>query len=660
MDLMGNLNSYFQNQLDSSNCELLPQDIKDGVQADFIEMSYLGIDNEDDQGKFFLVQKHVPEICKSVFNVKVNDKTAKAVAIEVFKNREKKPLGTLLELIEAIGLALKKMVPNNIKAKLAYPQPFERQQLPKYDIGRWVDATRKVYELMVKGQPQDQAKQSVIGNWERSEIMDYENWLKYYKERGPEKYPKLAFTDFGNSDLLLGGIPVNTLKAVLPTRGGQGHATKVSPGLVQSLPHDVNEVRDKIESQRRKLISRLNSAEKMLASLDGQLFAGDDQELMLKLLQDLKRRIQTANKLTAKSTLFSDYIYRTGNQLKRIGKDKAAGFFYKIAQLPPLDGPPDSGLDMPDMSEPSSPAGGANKQETHDLLKEFFDNLKRGVSDENDEPEEREKIEKGEVPVKAEPAPAPVEPAPTPEAPTTASHNIDRIKIGDGFWKPALVSLAQLPPPRAPQPKLPSPIAPPKPPMGTKPLPVPAQVSAPDSQEPVDNTDDVIEAALKNVSVNDVINRLEMLVSIYNQREISRQLAILDIMMGRLGIASFFPSLGEAMGKGLEANQYIGSRLGEILSRLKGSVDSPGASDWIEVTNKDTPETEGLRNTLEQKKQQEERQREMRKQKEVAKLEGTEPSAGAPGVPSAPVSVGDVADLQKPSRVEKLPKIDVR
>ena len=49
--------------------------------------------------------------------------------------------------------------------------------------------------------------------------------------------------------------------------------------------------------------------------MDGQLFAGDDQEFMLKLLQDLKRKVQTANKIRLRSSLFEDYIYRTANFL---------------------------------------------------------------------------------------------------------------------------------------------------------------------------------------------------------------------------------------------------------------------------------------------------------------------------------------------------------
>ncbi len=634
---MTKMNDHLKNQLDSNNCSLLPEDVMDGVCADFEIMSHLGIDNDEDQNKFFLVRNHVPEVLNLIFKTKLNDKVERLIAAEVFRNKEKAPIGTLLDLIEAVDLALKKMIPQSIRPKLAYPQAKNRQQLPQYDISRWVEATKRIYSLMSNGYSSAQAKESVVGNWERREQMDYEQWLKFYKERVPEKYPKLAFD---TSDLLLGGLPVNTLKAIMPTPNGQGHAVKVSPGLPQHLPHDVNEVRDTIEAQRKKLVGRLNAAEKLLSSMDGQLFAGDDQELMLKLLQDLKRRIQTANKRTVKSSLFEDHIYRTANLLKMQGRNEAAGFFLKVAQFGDLGAP--IGLPGTEAPEPAVGSGKGNKQETHDLLKEFFDNIKRGVDDPDDTVEERRENEKSnEVPPPA-PQPPPPAPEPPPPAPTTASYKEDHMKIGSGYWQP-IVKGAQMVPNR--------PVAPVAPvaPMSK------IQPSVEGGEESVDddNTDDIIEAALKNVTVDDVVSRLEMLVGIYNKRELSRQLGILDIMMDKLGIAAFFPSLGEAMSKALEANQYIGNRLGEILSRIKGSVDSPGASEWIEVSQEENPATSGIRSRLEQEKQKDEQRKELRRQQDLAKSQGM-PQA------EAPTAVGEAADLQRPSRVEKAPKLEVR
>jgi len=653
------MSKHLQNQLDSSYCDLLPDNIKKDLESEYMTMSSVGVDNDEDQNKFFMILNHVPQVAKSIFDIVLNNKTALAIAAEVFRNKEKIPIDTLLGLIEAIDLALKKMMPFDIRPKIAYPQPNSRLELPRYDLTRWVSATHKIYSLVAKGHSEQEARQIVLGSWDKREKMDYDQWVKFYKEKTPEKYPKLASF---NSELMLAGVPANSLKAVLPAPSGFGY-NRVPPGLPQNLPqstNDVSDVRDKIETQRSKIISRLNSAEKMLASMDGQLFAGEDQELMLKLLQDLKRRIQTANKLTVKSSLFEDHIFRTANQLRFQGKNKAAGFFFKIAQLPPLGAPPGGGAGglfggpTDDSGGDSlTPAPSGDKKETEELLREFFDNLKRGVNDKDDTPEEREKLEQEEAQNQVQPAPVP---SPAPEVAVSeevqepelsedgkaASAFDEYLKIGSGIWKQA-----QLPPRQQPL----KPAAPAK--------PASVEIDGPEGQViPNDNTDEVIDAALNSITVQNVIRRLEMLVSIYNQREISRQLAFLDIMMDRLGLASFFPQLGEAMGKALEGNQYIGNRLEEILGKLKGSVNVPSATEWVDTPRQDNPATAGIRNRLQQEEDQEEQRKEMRKQKDLAKMQ-----QGQSGPNTAPVADGKVpeVEIREPvSRVEKQPAIQTR
>jgi hypothetical protein len=167
--------------------------------------------------------------------------------------------------------------------------------------------------------------------------------------------------------------------------------------------------------------------------------------------------------------------------------------------------------------------------------------------------------------------------------------------------------------------------------------PPPAKEEAGDitvtDEEPVtadDKTDDIIDAALKEVTVDDVIRRLEMLVSIYNQREISRQINILDIMMDRIGLASFFPSLAEAMGKAIESGNYISTRLEDILTKLKGSATTHQGEEWLEPTRApETPETAAVRQGLEKQEEEEELRKARRRERELAKAKGQTPEGGA-------------------------------
>lgn len=630
------MNKYFQNKLDNQNCGFLPEDLKEKVSDDFSAMSTLGIDNIEDQNRFLLIKRHVPEISLNFFVKKINNNEVKAIAVEVFKNRKIRPVNTLLGLIETIGLALKKMLPDNKEQlKIAYPQPSMIIPMPQYDISKWVNITHQIYSLLHKGYSKEQATQEVIGNWDPREKMDYEQWLKFYKERVPEKYQKLAA--FDSNDLFMGGLPVSALQSKLPSNRmpnpimNDAYNNKTPPGLPQD---DVHQVRDAIEAQRKKLVGRLNSAEKLLSSMDGQLFAGDEQELMLKLLQDLKRRIQTANKRTVKSSLFEDQIYKTANHLHLQGFNKAAGFFYKIAQsLPELDLPGGdmTGGDMPPMPDEGGSSDNGNKEDTKKFLHDFFEGLKDGVvEDEEEEPEP--------TPVSAPlPPTTPIPPAPVqaPGQATASNDSSDVIKLGNGAW----LKSAQFVPAKEPAFK-------------TEPFRTEdkknIEVGEKEEAAPDDNTDDLIEAALRNVNIEDVIRRLEMLVSVYNQREISRQLAILDIMMDRIGLASFFPGLGEAMSKALDSNQYIGTRLGDVLAQLKGSIKSPGTEEWMNASKNADPKTAEIRKRLEAQKVEEDQKKLQRKQKEFNK--------GGPEQKPA----GRTEELQQPARIERSPKINVR
>jgi hypothetical protein len=292
-----------------------------------------------------------------------------------------------------------------------------------------------------------------------------------------------------------------------------------------------------------------------------------------------------------------------------------------------------------DMQMPSGPDGG-DKDVTKTFLHDFFEGLKDGIIEE----EENEETETPPAPISPPlPPTQPIPPAPPPmpaQAPAKTGASDDIIRLGNGGW----VKAAQF--------------------VGTAPTlktePFKTEKFKPDETKNIevndkeetpadDNTDDLIEAALRNVTVDDVIRRLEMLVSVYNQREISRQLAILDIMMDRIGLASFFPGLGEAMSKALDSNQYIGTRLGDVLAQLKGSIKSSGTEEWMNASKNSDPKTADIRRKLEAQKDEEDQKKLQRKQKESNKGSG-----------SGQQPAGRTEELQQPARIERSPKINVR
>ena len=649
------LNEYFQQLLGGDKAQLLPEDLRTKCIEDARTMSAIGVQSPDDQRVFWVVFHGTPGILQELLGDKPNMEDVARVAASVFAKRKERKLHNLVGLFDAVArgahecrLPVSQRVLSRIKA--AYPQgPGSRQPRPPYDMNRWMQATQDIYVGM-REQNIDfsTSLRNVTKEWEPVEMVDFKQWLKMYQQGVPDKYPKLATAQpyYENGDpgfFIPNPIAPAALKSRIPSPIGPKHE-ETDADRAAKKEKEVSD-RDNIEMQRAKIISRLNAAEKLLASMEGQTFAGELQELMLKLLQDLKRKVQTANKINVKSSLFEDYIYREANRLRASGYEKQAGFFEKIAQpMDPMMDPMMGGA--PVGAEPTvDPSAGEDPKEgTRKAIEELSEFMETGTINRDDEREERDAAKKTEQQPPAAPA-APA--APPQEMPVAASLTDDGDIIVEAQAIPADVPPAPPAPPPAPPVE-----APPAPP-AEAPVAAEEEADEPKAEEPSEeeHTDDVIEAALQNISIHDVIRRLEMLVSIYNQREIPRQMSVLDIMMHRLGLASLFPNLGEAMGKALESHQYIGTRLEDILTKLKGSLKSETAVEWTEPQQDDSPETETVRRNLEQERAQEEMRREQRRARELEKAQ----QAAAPGV-------GEQApgELAAPSKVERTQPIPTR
>lgn len=147
----------------------------------------------------------------------------------------------------------------------------------------------------------------------------------------------------------------------------------------------------------------------------------------------------------------------------------------------------------------------------------------------------------------------------------------------------------------------------------------PPQIKIP--EKPKEDLQDEIK--LDGVTIADVISRLELVSNILKNREIPRQLSIVDLMMDKLGIASYFPSLGEATRSALESNQYMFTRIEDILSKLRGSLVP--AQEKLELTDETAnTEVEAVKEKLREEEQKSEELKEVRKERREQKELGEE------------------------------------
>lgn len=78
-----------------------------------------------------------------------------------------------------------------------------------------------------------------------------------------------------------------------------------------------------------------------------------------------------------------------------------------------------------------------------------------------------------------------------------------------------------------------------------------------------------------NVDISMVIHRLEGITELLKSRGIVRDMASVDILLNELGMASYFPELGDSQSKLIEAFSYASNRVDDILSKLRGTKPVP-------------------------------------------------------------------------------------
>ena len=588
----------------------------------------------------------------------------------------------LIKFFEDNGIDYNKLDEENVKT--AYPNYDQYMSIPgQHNINKWLQTVRQIYAAEKNGLTRAQAVRQATNGWNIMETYDFLNWIKFYQEGAHLKY-KTAQLWYEN------GQPGYFLQ-IKPDAPKEPEPV-VDHNAVDNAREDVERQEEKkkvIEKQRQKIVGRLDSAEKLLRSPEGQLFAGPEMEGLMEAIFSLKKKVQLVNKLSTSTRLYEDMIVREGNVLRRKGFVKAAEVLYSMAQAnnPP---PPGTGTPGPINTPPATPPpddpSGAGHPGAPGMLPSLGPGMPQPPGSPPTAPSETQpnnpKSPAGPpgTPAEGPPSPMPQEPpkgiAEFLEGTETAGKTVpeddhgvdDDLEVEDTLEvedEVLMVTEAQMAPPGPPvdedvpmttspsKPKRPAPPpeAPPTPDAapGAAPLEVtddtpPAnEAGVEDAPASAKDFDRIIDSALANVTVADVVAKLEDITKIFKTREIPRQLSLVDMMLDSLGIASYFPKLSEAINKSLESNNYVSTRLDEILSQLRGSMKG-GDVDLKGENN--TSRAPGVAQNLQDQDEKEAARKKMRKEQEEAELQGGPPGAGreAPqveigedlGAPAAP------------------------
>ena len=463
--------------------------------------------------------------------------------------------------------------------KKAYPQGIREFTHQTYSVSKWTKALQDIYQLISASQiGYQEAFNKITYGWDEMEKIDFKNWVSYYQQGNQDKYKTAQY--YPNSFKV---NPNEALKAqVIPTQEEQ------------APPQLSEEEKKKVLVKRvQSIVARLQAAEKLATDPDIREILTRKLDINLEdwlnRLHQVKRMIQAAPLKNVYSTLLQDLIVKEANSLVKKGFPKAAKELIFIAQDPNAVPPPVS----PEQSAP-------------DPLEEFMkamnfeDDSKAEdhvvLEDENNiidpQPDDMDNIK-----VLAQVVAPPVQPTPSQTVPVQPVSEQEVVEEETPISEPIAGEVPD------------------------------QEVSEGDGSAQTEihkKTDNLFDAALADVTVDDAVARLEVLANLFRTREIPRQLSIVDLIFDKLNISAFFPSLAEASSKMLDSNQYALTRIEEILSKLRGAIKTPEHMELDLVGKPITPTLPNIQKELANQMELERQLKDKRK-KETQLAELAEP-----------------------------------
>lgn len=502
---------------------------------------------------------------------------------------------------------LKGLNRSDIVDKTAYPNIDPYMYMPdQHNMEKWIQAVKEIYHKEKNGSDRIiSIKQSTSG-WNITETYDFLNWLRYYEGNSHLKY-KFAQLWYENGSpgyfLHVKKDPKNDTSSSIDGKD----IDMIRDTIADEMP--VIEKKRIIEKQRNKIVGRLDSAEKLLRTQEGQIFAGKEFESLLEIIYQLKKKIQMVNKISTSTKLYEDMIIREANVMNKKGFTKAANLLFSISQannslpfginnsdkigapiVPTSPSPPQQGSGtvggLPSVGPgmPQNPPESAPNDEAPNPkgINEFLENLDPGKKYEHLSDDILEVI--------------------------------DTLDVNDAENEILVTEAQEITPPITPSIQSKT-IQTKKPIERTLDIKndLEKKIDKKEVSSQTSDFDRIIDSVFADVTVNDIVNKLKDISKIYKTREIPRQLSIVDMMLDSKGLASYFPALSEAINKALESNNYIVTRLDDILAKLEGGIEGK----YIDLKGENqipSPEMDTLKQKLQNHDEKEKAKKKLRQQ----------------------------------------------
>lgn len=474
--------NYLDDLMSEFTKEGINQELQNLLDDDINFLSELNVKNDRQRNLAFYLDHFCDDLCTE-FGYKVDDR--KPVIIRAFYYLKDLDNIDLTKIRAGILKALREIY----NKKVAYPNTAgvnESNIQNEANISLWVNTLKEIYLAVRAGENRQDVFQRITEGWSPMEKSNFEAWARYYEKGDHEKYNIKTAASW----------PMSFLDESEETNDEKLVEKPIAKK--QKSPEDM----------KRALISRLNSAEKLLYSFV-HVWPNDVYNRLHQGLSDLKREIMMMR--TASS--MRDRIIRTASLWELNGFLEGASELRKIAQ------PPESDI--------------TSQIEKALTGREFEDTDKAEMAKEN----------------------KPALPAEMPEMPPGMTMPLE----GPGDTTEEQMPGGLEMPPAGVEENLP-------------PIEQPPSEGMPEEKEEKGDIDVVEENPYAGATVQDVLEVLQPLSQKLREREFIRDLSKADMMLDALNIASHFPELGEAQAKALELNIYVGSRVEKVIVKLKGGL----------------------------------------------------------------------------------------
>jgi hypothetical protein len=565
-------------------------------------MNDVGVDNEKDYRDFFYIKNNASYFYKEINKINPTNKEIAIISSIIFNKRNDNPINTIPNFYKATKYAINSLETIN---KKAYPQGYEGSHIqPPYNLPKWVEAMRQVYILKNKGLSKYDALDKVTEKWNTMETNDFKHWFKFYESNSHLAYKTASDEEQkipSDMDGLYVSMPV--LNNTVQENSTINEEEVNNKEDIQKRPYKRRSRPELTLNEKvNRLIGRLNSAEKLYTSDNFRELLGNEYEAWLSTLHQLKRKIQIS--VFKNATTVDDVVVGFSNKLISGGLVKTAGLILKVAQEASVAPPPvGSGGDIKQPKEentesptPPLPPPPASDEPSGDLFSDIppssFSENDEGIEDEEDlnDPEGAMIEFMENLGVKSNKKEASV-------------INNDEIIVTEEDlynYKKAQLSNESLPSKNiTPS----SGTVPAKPVNNVQPQMIDKNINRL-NPEPVKHEfdiDDRIDSAFKNITIDDVITKLDSLVLYYKNRPAVSELTKIDLAMQQLGLAAYFPNMAEATKSALDSNQYVLTRIEDILAKLKGAYSIQ--SGQLEKIKDKFDEAEDLASEKKQRRQ---------------------------------------------------------